>query len=133
MVKEKFINSFGIEMDREVEKDVGPGKKYSSLADKVDKQFLNPEPKLTISVKDFETIKDGLEISNWYIDDPEFLFEDVQELMKEGDLGYAGSKLLDAQILIDARNTITRIEKERKEKDVGKKKEEKDDGGADSL
>ena len=44
MKKKKFTNCFGIEMTKEEDDglDVGPGKKYSSLADKVDKQFLNP-------------------------------------------------------------------------------------------
>jgi len=76
MVKEKFINSFGIEMDREVPK----------------KQKEN----IIISAEDFETIEDGLE----------FCLREIKKLQ--------------------------RIEKERKEKDVGEKKE-KDDGGANSL
>jgi len=106
--KETFINSFGIEMTRQkVELDVGPGKKYIDIVDKVNQQFFG-KPPMTRKTK--RKMNYHYENANRKKPFP----EEVSNYMGED----------------DSINNQPRKFK-RKEKDVGKNKEKKDDGRVD--
>ena len=78
---------------------------------------------IVLSVEDFKTISAALDnIED--LNHPEFFHEDLYDLIKDGEYGIAGAKLLELQDKIDAQDIINKINDERNKKNE-KKKENK--------
>lgn len=84
--------------------------------------------KITIPLEAYENMKEGIESSNFNLDHPEFIFEDIQGDIRDGNYFDASMRLMELHHQQLAIETINKIEKERNtEKD-----EKKNNGGFNS-
>ena len=94
----------------------------------ITKDFLMEVEKITIPLEAYENMKEGIECNNFNLDHPEFIFEDIQGDIRDGNYFDASMRLMELHHQQLAIETIHKIEKERnREKD-----EKKNNGGTNS-
>ena len=103
------------------------GKKHEEKMTRKERREMEIE-KITIPLEAYENMKEGIESSNFNLDHPEFIFEDIQGDIRDGNYFDASMRLMELHHQQLAIETINKIEKERNtEKD-----EKKNNGGSNS-
>ena len=69
--------------------------------------------KITIPLEAYENLKEAIECNNFHFDHPEFIFEDIQGDIRDGNYMDASMRLMDLHHQQLAIETINKIEKER--------------------